>query len=157
MARNGQYRVRCPIVCSSAIAVIIDRMVFRLLSAKSAFRNCPLLGNATIIFYSIQCLNTTRKKTAFCSPVYFIRQSCDSTSHTHITIFVTGDSSLQYLPIVRTIIAMAKSLRPGIITEGVKTEAQLQFLTNEGCSHFHGYLFNKQAPLEQFEALLKHI
>jgi EAL domain-containing protein (putative c-di-GMP-specific phosphodiesterase class I) len=54
--------------------------------------------------------------------------------------------------IVKTIVAMAKSLDLEIIAEGVESEAQLAFLKNCGCNAFQGYLFGKPMPIEQFEA-----
>ena len=57
--------------------------------------------------------------------------------------------------IVRTIIAMAHSLKLDVIAEGVETEEQRQYLQKKGCTQYQGYLFGKPVPVEQFEALLK--
>jgi EAL domain-containing protein (putative c-di-GMP-specific phosphodiesterase class I) len=56
--------------------------------------------------------------------------------------------------IVRTIIAMAKSLNLKVIAEGVETEEQQSLLRNKGCTHVQGYLFGRPMPIEQFEAAL---
>ena len=59
------------------------------------------------------------------------------------------------LAIVRTIIAMAENLNMNVIAEGVESEEQRQFLLNNGCTNYQGYLFSKPVPITQFEALLE--
>jgi diguanylate cyclase (GGDEF)-like protein len=93
--------------------------------------------------------------------------------------FGTGYSSLQYLKklpldqlkidqsfvrdlvdddgdqaIVLTIISMAKRLGFNVIAEGVETAEQRQYLLDNGCTHYQGYLFSKPVPIETFETLL---
>ena len=56
--------------------------------------------------------------------------------------------------IVQTIIGMAKNLDMNVIAEGVETEQQRDFLKQNDCIHYQGYLFGKPVPLNEFEALL---
>ena len=56
--------------------------------------------------------------------------------------------------IVQTIIVMAKSLGLNVIAEGVETEGQRQFLEENGCSSYQGYLFGRPIPVDQFEQAL---
>jgi EAL domain-containing protein (putative c-di-GMP-specific phosphodiesterase class I) len=55
---------------------------------------------------------------------------------------------------VKTIIEMGKNFRLNVIAEGVETEAQFEFLKQNGCMAYQGYLFSKPVPIEQFETLL---
>jgi len=55
---------------------------------------------------------------------------------------------------VQTIIDLAQNFRMNVIAEGVETEAQLDFLKQNGCMAYQGYLFSKPVPIDQFEALL---
>lgn len=57
--------------------------------------------------------------------------------------------------IVRSIVAMAHSLRLQINAEGVETRAQLEFLQKMGCDEYQGFLFSKPIPAGDFEALFK--
>lgn len=59
--------------------------------------------------------------------------------------------------IARTIIALAHSLRLGVIAEGVETDAQREFLASAGCHAYQGYFFSRPLPLENFEAFVRSI
>jgi diguanylate cyclase (GGDEF)-like protein/PAS domain S-box-containing protein len=51
--------------------------------------------------------------------------------------------------IVVSILTLAKALGLSVVAEGVETEGQLQFLLNNGCKAFQGYLFGKPLPPER--------
>lgn len=53
--------------------------------------------------------------------------------------------------ILGMIVSLAKSLEMEVITEGVETKEQVDFLTDFGCDVFQGYFFAKPMPVEEFE------
>jgi len=59
--------------------------------------------------------------------------------------------------IVRTIIALGKSLSISTLAEGVETEGQRAFLEAEGCGLYQGYLFSPALPAVAFEAFVQRL
>ncbi len=57
--------------------------------------------------------------------------------------------------IVTTIIALAGNLGLDVISEGVETQEQIDFLRRHGCRHMQGYFFGRPLPAEGFLALLE--
>jgi diguanylate cyclase (GGDEF)-like protein/PAS domain S-box-containing protein len=57
--------------------------------------------------------------------------------------------------IVQTIIGMTKNLDIEVISEGVETKGQRDFLELHGCPLYQGWLFGEPVTLEAFEKLLR--
>ncbi len=57
--------------------------------------------------------------------------------------------------IIAAIIAMARSLKMRVLAEGVETQAQLDFLTRQGCGCFQGFYFSKPLPSLEAESRLR--
>lgn len=53
--------------------------------------------------------------------------------------------------ILGMIVDLAKQLEMTVITEGVETKEQVDYLTSVGCDMFQGYYFAKPISVEQFE------
>jgi diguanylate cyclase (GGDEF)-like protein/PAS domain S-box-containing protein len=54
--------------------------------------------------------------------------------------------------IAKTIVTLAHSLGLGVISEGVETAAQRDFLAQSGCHAHQGYFFSRPLPIDKFEA-----
>jgi len=57
------------------------------------------------------------------------------------------------IAIVKSIIALAKSLKLDVIAEGVETIEQRDFLVANGCSKIQGYLYAKPLKKEEIELI----
>ncbi|PIE32688.1 hypothetical protein CSA56_14465 [candidate division KSB3 bacterium] len=100
--------------------------------------------------------------------------------HFSIDDFGTGYSSLSYLKrfpidtlkidrsfvmdsltnkddqeIIKTIIAMARNLDLDTVAEGIETQEQFDFLSDQGCHMMQGYYFGRPMPAENFEEQLQ--
>lgn len=56
--------------------------------------------------------------------------------------------------IVESTIMMAKRMGLDIISEGVETKEQMDFLENLGCTHFQGFLFSKGVPADEVLSIM---
>ena len=56
--------------------------------------------------------------------------------------------------VINSIIQLAKGLGLSVISEGVETEAQVEYLTGIGCDMAQGYYYYKPMPLPDFERQL---
>jgi diguanylate cyclase (GGDEF)-like protein len=59
--------------------------------------------------------------------------------------------------IARTIVALANSMGLAVIAEGVETDGQRQFLADNGCLAYQGYLYARPLPLEGFEQYARQL
>ena len=57
--------------------------------------------------------------------------------------------------IAKMVLILAESLGLAVIAEGVETEDQKNFLAEQGCHAYQGYLFSRPLSLEAFEAFMK--
>jgi diguanylate cyclase (GGDEF)-like protein len=65
--------------------------------------------------------------------------------------------STQDMEIVQAIIVMAHTLHLQVVTEGVETVEQYEFLNHYGCDFVQGYLLSRPVPLEKLRPVLSEI
>jgi diguanylate cyclase (GGDEF)-like protein/PAS domain S-box-containing protein len=64
------------------------------------------------------------------------------------------DRNANDVAIVQAIIGLARTLKLDVIAEGVESEEQRDWLTEEGCTELQGYLFSRPLPGREFIDLL---
>jgi diguanylate cyclase (GGDEF)-like protein len=63
------------------------------------------------------------------------------------------DTNIQSATIVRAMLGLGRGLGLPVLAEGVETPGELQFLKDEHCDEFQGYLLSRPAAIEQFRHL----
>ncbi len=58
--------------------------------------------------------------------------------------------------LIRGIVAMAKCLKLDVISEGIETSAQMEFLRSINCEQIQGYLYSKPLPIDDAEKFLRN-
>lgn len=58
------------------------------------------------------------------------------------------DSDIKNKDIIRAILAMGKSLNKNLVAEGVETTEHLEFLQQNNCKQYQGYLFSKPVDVD---------
>lgn len=91
------------------------------------------------------------------SPVNLLRDLPFSMVKLDRRFLVDNSKNEEGQTILRYLIAMAKELDLTVVTEGVETLEQVNFLTEIGCDIAQGYYFSKPVSLRDFDTLNKKI
>ena len=59
---------------------------------------------------------------------------------------LTAEQAPSHIEVIRCIIQLARTLKIGIIAEGVETQQQADLLQSLGCCHAQGYLYGRPEP-----------
>ncbi len=69
-------------------------------------------------------------------------------------VFLSAVNTRKGAKLVESVVYMAKMLNIPVLTEGVETKEQMDFLTSIGCKYAQGYYFAKPMPIEDYINLL---
>lgn len=68
-----------------------------------------------------------------------------------------GQTTRREQIVLEHVVSMSQNLDIKVVSEGVETNEQADFLTKIGCNLAQGYLFARPMPLEEFEVRLKEL
>ncbi|MET0126643.1 MAG: GGDEF domain-containing phosphodiesterase, partial [Pseudomonas caspiana] len=118
------------------------------------------ISNTIGLLKQIRCLGVSLSiddfGTGYSSLAYLKRLPLDTVKIDRSFIADIPGSS-QDMEIVQAIIVMAHTLRLKVVTEGVETSQQKEFLTRYGCDYIQGYLVSRPQPLEQLVPLVQKL
>ena len=63
-------------------------------------------------------------------------------------------TSAQSAAIVRAVIGLCRGLALTVVAEGVESQGELDFLTEEACDGVQGYFIGRPAPIEHYAGLV---
>jgi EAL domain-containing protein (putative c-di-GMP-specific phosphodiesterase class I) len=70
------------------------------------------------------------------------------------SLVTSVDADAERAGVVVAALAMARSLKLQVVSEGVETEAEKAFLRAHGCDMAQGFLYSQPRPAVEFEAWL---
>lgn len=118
------------------------------------------ISNTIGLLKQIRCLGVSLSiddfGTGYSSLAYLKRLPLDTVKIDRS--FIAGiPGSAQDMEVVQAIIVMAHTLRLKVVTEGVETTQQKEFLSKYGCDYIQGYLISRPQPLDQLLPLLRKL
>jgi diguanylate cyclase (GGDEF)-like protein/PAS domain S-box-containing protein len=143
------------------VMAVVQRTGTNPMRLKLELTESLLVGNVSEIIEKMEALKTSGIGfslddfgTGYSSLAYLSRLPLDQLKidKSFVNDVVTNPDDAA---IAKTIIALAHSLRLGVIAEGVETDAQREFLASAGCHAYQGYFFGRPLPLENFEAVVR--
>jgi EAL domain-containing protein (putative c-di-GMP-specific phosphodiesterase class I) len=91
--------------------------------------------------------------TGFSSFSYLYRMPVDKVKIDRVFIHGLPDNQANF-EIVKSMIAMLHSLKKTVVAEGAETDAEIEFLRQEGCDIVQGYYYYKPMSTDDFLSLI---
>lgn len=118
------------------------------------------ISNTIGLLKQIRCLGVSLSiddfGTGYSSLAYLKRLPLDTVKIDR-SFIMDIPGSTQDMEIVQAIIVMAHTLHLKVVTEGVETIQQKEFLKKFGCDYIQGYLISRPQPLDQLLPLVRKL